>query len=134
MIELPKHHRNELKNKYAITNFLIEIDGLNYGCEEPLFDEKCCECFEFVSRLLDTFIYRGDYAINSVTLNRVDGYMVFCYELINEEGSGIPSVKLTNKISETADKEIRITLNGVPYKSYEEVLCKMENTIDDLIW
>ena len=36
MIELPKHHRDERKNKNAITNFLIEIDGLNYGCDEPL--------------------------------------------------------------------------------------------------
>ena len=81
MIELPKHHRDERKNKNAITNFLIEIDGLNYGCEEPLFDEKCCECFEFVTRLLDTFIYRGDYAIHNVTLKRVNGYMVFCYHI-----------------------------------------------------
>ena len=69
MIELPKHHRDKWKNKNAITNFLIEIDGLNYGCEEPLFDEKCCECFEFVSRLLDTFIHRGDYTIKNITLN-----------------------------------------------------------------
>lgn len=40
MIELPRH-RNERKNAEVITRFLIEIDGLNYGCEEPLFDEKC---------------------------------------------------------------------------------------------
>ena len=133
MLELPKNHRDEWKNKKVITDFLIEIDGLNYGCEEPLFDEKCCECFEFVTRLLDTFIYRGDYAIHNVTLNRVNGYMLFCYELINEEGSGIPPVMLTNKISEIDDKEKKIVLNGIHYDSYEEVLCKMENMIDDLI-
>lgn len=60
--------------------------------------------------------------------------MVFCYELINEEGSGIPPVMLTNKISEIDDKEKKIVLNGIHYDSYEEVLCKIENMIDDLTW
>lgn len=59
--------------------------------------------------------------------------MVFCYELINEEGSGISLVMLKNKISEIDDKEKRIVLNGIPYDSYEGVLCKIENMIDDLI-
>lgn len=76
-----------------------------------------------MSRLLDVFIYRGDYAIKNVKLNRVGGYMVFSYELINEEGSGIPSVGLINIIFEIDDK--RIVLNGVPYNSYEEVLYRI---------
>ena len=58
---------------------------------------------------------------------------MFCYELINEEGSGIPPVKLTNKISEIDDKEKRIVLNGAPYDSYKGVLSELENVIDNLI-
>lgn len=131
MIKLPIYG-NEQNNDNKITNFLIEIDGLNYGCEESLFDEKCWECFEFVSRLIDVFIYKGDYAIKNVKLNRVDGYMVFFYELINEKGSESTPVGIINRISEIDDKEKKIVFNGVTCNSYEEVLYKIEKLIDEL--